>query len=178
LLIGDVGQDNWEEIDFQPVTSLGGENYGWSCMEGDVVVNFNPCDGQPLTDPVLVYGHTGGNCSVTGGFRYRGSVIGGFGGNYVYGDYCSGRVWFATPDAAGIWTTGLWMDTSILISSFGEDEAGELYVTDLGGTLYRFESPSSIFTDGFESGDVSAWSTATPGPEGAGRPRPAAVPGR
>ena len=93
---------------------------------------------------------------MTGGFRYRGT-IGGFQGNYVFGDYCSGRIWFATP-SAGVWTAQEWADTTYLISSFGEDELGGLYVVDLNGSVYRFASPSSVFADDFESGDMSQWS--------------------
>jgi len=158
LLIGDVGQGAVEEIDYQPADSGGGENFGWSCMEGDVVQDFNPCDGSPLTLPVLVYGH-GLGCSVTGGYRYRG-VIGGFQGRYVFGDFCSGRIWFAIPGGSG-WVANEWSDTALRISSFGEDEDGELYVVDLGGGIYRFVSPSAIFADGFEFGDTARWDSVT-----------------
>jgi glucose/arabinose dehydrogenase len=154
LFIGDVGQGAVEEVDFQPADSAGGENYGWSCMEGDVVQDFNPCDGGPLTLPVLVYGH-GLGCSVTGGYRYRG-IIGGFQGRYVFGDYCSGRIWFALPDGVG-WVADEWADTALNISAFGEGEDGELYVVDLGGEIYVFASASSIFADGFELSDTGRW---------------------
>ncbi len=154
LFIGDVGQGMVEEIDFQPAGSTGGENYGWSCMEGDVVQNFNPCDGQPLTLPILVYGH-GLGCSVTGGYRYRG-IIGGFQDRYVFGDYCSGRIWFGFPDGGG-WAADEWANTAFNISAFGEDEDGELYVVDLDGGVYVFASASSIFADGFEFGDTGRW---------------------
>ena len=155
IFIGDVGQGLREEVNYRPVSSDGGENYGWSCMEGDLAVNFNPCDGSPLTAPILVYSHNP-ECSVTGGYLYRGN-IGGLHGRYVFGDYCSGRIWFAVPDG-GNWVATEWADTVFTISSFGEDESGELYLTHLGGgEVYRFESPSSIFTDGFEGGDVTEW---------------------
>ena len=155
LFIGDVGQGSREEVNYQPASSEGGENYGWSCMEGDLVVNFNPCNGSPLTAPILVYGHNP-ECSVTGGYLYRGN-IGGLHGRYVFADFCSGRIWVAEPDN-GSWVATEWADTTYLISSFGEDENGELYLTHLGGgEVYRFESPSSIFTDAFESGDVTEW---------------------
>jgi len=141
LFIGDVGQNEIEEIDFQPAASAGGENYGWSCMEGDDPVDFNPCDGNPLTAPILVYNHRLG-CSVTGGYRYRGSIV-SMQGRYVFGDFCSGRIWFAT-ESEGTWSAEEWAVTGISISSFGEDEAGELYVTDLSrGELYRFEGPTA-----------------------------------
>jgi len=155
IFIGDVGQGSREEVNRQPASSDGGENYGWSCMEGDLAVNFNPCDGSPLTAPILVYSHTP-ECSVTGGYLYRGN-IGGLHGRYVFGDYCSGRIWFAVP-GNGNWEATEWADTTYAISSFGEGENGELYLTHLGGgEVYRFESPSSVFTDSFESGDVTQW---------------------
>ena len=158
LFIGDVGQQAREEIDLQRASSAGGENYGWSCMEGDLVKNFNPCDGVPLTAPVLVYGH-GPECSVTGGFLYRGN-IGGLHGRYVFADYCSGVIWFA-GESAGLWSAEVFLDTTMNISSFGEDDEGELYMLDHdGGVVYRFFSPSSIFADGLESADVSEWSSA------------------
>ncbi|MFV2071509.1 MAG: sorbosone dehydrogenase family protein [Thermoanaerobaculales bacterium] len=160
LLIADVGQNAWEEINFQSAAGSGGENYGWSCMEGDAFPNFNACDGNPLTGPILTYGH-GPECSVTGGYVYRG-VIGGLQESYIFGDYCSGRIWFAAPSGAG-WSATEWADTSLNISSFGEDEDGEIYVVDLGGSVYRFVSPTSVFSDAFESGDTSQWSAATGG---------------
>jgi glucose/arabinose dehydrogenase len=158
LFIGDVGQTQVEEIDLQRASSAGGENYGWSCMEGDVTVNFNPCDGTPLTAPILVYNHDLG-CSVTGGYLYRGD-IGGLNGRYVFGDFCTGVIWFASA-SAGTWSTEVFLDTTIKISSFGEDDHGELFVLDHnGGVVYRFVSPSLIFGDGFESADDSEWSVA------------------
>jgi len=140
LFIGDVGQNEVEEIDFQQASSAGGENYGWSCMEGDDSPDFNPCDGSPLTSPILVYDH-GEGCSVTGGYRYRGSIT-ALGGKYVFGDFCSSRIWFAS-DSSGTWSAEEWANTNISISTFGEDEEGELYVVDLGrGEIYRFVGPS------------------------------------
>jgi len=158
LFIGDVGQQAREEIDLQRASSGGGENYGWSCMGGDTAPNFNPCDGEPLTAPILVYGHSP-ECSVTGGFLYRGN-IGGLHGRYVFGDYCSGVIWFAS-ESAGVWAAEVFQDTAMNISSFGESDDGELYVLDHdGGVVYRFFSPSAVFTDGLESADVSEWSSA------------------
>jgi len=140
LFIGDVGQNAVEEIDFQPAASRGGENYGWSCLEGDVAAGFNACDGRPLTAPILVYGHEQG-CSVTGGYRYRGSTT-ALRGRYVFGDFCSGRIWLA-EESGGRWRSELWGDTELQISSFGEDEGGELYVVDLArGEIHRLTDPS------------------------------------
>ncbi len=162
LLIGDVGQWDWEEIDFQPAESAGGENYGWDCREGaHDFPGGSTCPG-PVVEPILEYGHSGGNCSVTGGFRYRGTAISGFAGTYVYADYCSGRLWFATQDELGAWSEVEWPERFFSLTSFGEDQDGELYAVTRGGTLYRFESPGSIFADGFESGNTSAWTLTVP----------------
>jgi glucose/arabinose dehydrogenase len=156
LLIGDVGQYDIEEIDFQPSSSAGGENYGWSCMEGNVIRNYHPCDGNPLSDPVLVYDH-GLGCSVTGGFVYRGN-IGGLHGSYVFGDYCTGTIWIAGDGQMG-WTAITWISRGFGLSSFGEDDDGELYLCDRNdGEVYRIVSPSAIFTDLFEFANLSRWS--------------------
>jgi glucose/arabinose dehydrogenase len=158
LYIGDVGQGAREEVDRQPAASTGGENYGWSCEEGDTKPNYNECDGEPLTAPILVYNHTLG-CAVTGGYLYRG-VIGGLHGLYVFGDYCSGRIWFASESAGG-WSSEEWSSVGFGLSSFGEDDDGELYVCDRdNGTVSRFHSPSAIFTDLFEFGDFVGWTVA------------------
>jgi glucose/arabinose dehydrogenase len=157
LYIGDVGQGQIEEVDFQPASSGGGENYGWSCKEGYQSPNYNPCDGAPLTDPILVYDHSLG-CSVTGGFVYRGDIP-GLHGRYVFGDYCSGRIWFAENNDG--WSASQWATVGFGLSSFGEDDDGELYLTDRDdGKLLKFVSPSSVFTDPFESGNVSRWSSS------------------
>ncbi len=157
LFIGDVGQGAWEEVDYQLAASSGGENWGWRCYEGNHPYNTSGCGAQGDYDfPILEVSHSGGNCSITGGYRYRGTIPGLY-GTYIYGDFCSGKIWIAEEN--GGWTSTEWMDTSHFISSFGEDEAGELYLVDLGGSVYRFESASSgsIFADGFESGDTTAW---------------------
>ena len=75
----------------------------------------------------------------------------------MFGDYCSGRIWLGIEQSDGSWTRSLWRDTSHSISGFGEDESGEIYLVDLGGTIYRFVSASTVFTGGFESGGTSEW---------------------
>ena len=138
LIIADVGQDRWEEVDFQPRASLGGENYGWRRMEATHC--FNPpsnCSDPSFTMPVLEYSHAAG-CSIIGGYRYRGARMPSLRGAYFYGDYCSGSIWVATPEASGAWTSRLLLSTSMSISSFGEDANGELFVLDLKGSVYAF----------------------------------------
>lgn len=132
LYIADVGQNLWEEINFQPAVGPGGLNYGWRRMEGNHC--FNPpsaCDDGTLTPPALEYDHGAGE-SVTGGYVYRGSQVPELVGDYVYGDFISGRIWAARREAGG-WVNREILASSVLISSFGEDEAGELYLTDYAG---------------------------------------------
>jgi glucose/arabinose dehydrogenase len=143
LWIADVGQGLYEEIDFQPATSIGGENYGWRRMEATHC--FNPpsnCTDPALVLPIVEYGHTNGACSVTGGYVYRGTRYPKFSGTYFYGDYCIGTIWGATRNAAGSFTSRQLLDTNLLISTFGEDVAGELYVADHNGTIYQLTDVS------------------------------------
>ena len=136
LFIGDVGQNAYEEVSFQPGDSAGGENYGWNYMEG--LHEFEP--GPPPADavaPIAEYAQTQGGCAVTGGYVYRGPALPEAAGVYFYGDYCSGLLWTLTRDAGGAWQNALAFDTDFSISSFGEDEAGELYLVDLSGGIYR-----------------------------------------
>ncbi len=138
LWIGDVGQDNYEEVDLQLATSIGGENYGWRKMEGFHC--YNPatnCIDPSFTMPVIEYSHTLGACSISGGYRYRGTQIPALRGAYLYGDYCNGTISSATQTGA-VWTPKTLFTTSISISSFGEDVAGELYVLDVAkGIVYK-----------------------------------------
>jgi glucose/arabinose dehydrogenase len=136
LFIADVGQFSWEEVSFQPASSAGGENYGWRRMEGAHC--FDPptnCNDGSLTLPILEYDHSLG-CAIIGGFRYRGTSFAGMRGVYFYADNCSGRIWAAT-DAAGAWASRELADTALSITSFGEDESGEMYVADGNGGIYR-----------------------------------------
>jgi glucose/arabinose dehydrogenase len=138
LWIADVGQDAFEEVDFQPATSIGGENYGWRKMEGQHCYNpSSNCIDAGVTFPVLEYSHAGGACSITGGYRYRGSQIPSLQGAYLFGDYCSGKIWGATQTATS-WTSNTLLTTALSISSFGEDISGELYVMDVAkGIVYK-----------------------------------------
>jgi glucose/arabinose dehydrogenase len=137
LWIGDVGQDSWEEVD-HAAAGGGGQNYGWNVMEGPSC--FKPmfdCDRSGLTLPVAAYRHTEGNCTVIGGYAYRGQEFPALRGGYLYGDYCSGRIWVL--DAGAVHPRSvLGLDTNFLLSSFGQDDRGELYVTSLSsGKLFQ-----------------------------------------
>jgi glucose/arabinose dehydrogenase len=138
LYVADVGQNEYEEVDYQPATSRGGENYGWRVMEGAHCYKTAECARGGLILPVAEYDHSQG-CSVTGGVVYRGPAFARLAGMYLYGDYCSGRLWGLRRTGAG-WANQLLLDTSLNITAFGEDEAGEIYVADYGGgQVYRVE---------------------------------------
>ncbi|MEA2642983.1 MAG: hypothetical protein QOG08_9, partial [Chloroflexota bacterium] len=118
LYIGDVGQDSWEEIDFQPAPLAGGANYGWPVWEATHRYRSGPAPAGD-TKPVAEYSHAGGQCSVTGGYVYRGAAIPALSGFYFFGDYCAGRIW-ALVKLGGQWHMSLLRDTPYQISSFGE----------------------------------------------------------
>ena len=137
LYIGDVGQGSFEEVDFQPASSAGGENYGWNIFEGNSCFSGTTCNPSGFVLPVAVYDHSGGNCAITGGTVYRGAAYPAMQGIYFFGDFCSGEIFGLARDGSA-WDTALLLDTPAQISSFGEDEAGNLYATDhTGGTVYE-----------------------------------------
>jgi glucose/arabinose dehydrogenase len=132
LWVGDVGQGQLEEID--RVERRG--NYGWRCFEGTQATNL-PCGSEsPLLPPVAQYGRSEG-AAVTGGYVYRGSAIAGLRGRYVFGDFISGQLWHIAADTQPTVRMTRGFSTELNISSFAEDGAGELYVVDYGGGLYR-----------------------------------------
>lgn len=141
LWIADVGQNAWEEINFQPADSPGGENYGWRCYEGFAPYNTNNCAGPAAyTQPIHVYANTSSiGCSVTGGYVYRGSDFSFLYGKYIYADFCSGRFWSLEPDGQGGWTNTELLDgLNNQFVAFGEDVKGELFVAAISqGTIYR-----------------------------------------
>ncbi len=149
LWIADVGEDDWEEIDFQPAASAGGENYGWSCFEGMHCTSFGGCDcNAPATaPPIHEYPHGGSppGCSITGGEVYRGCAIPGLAGAYFFADYCSNQIWSLRYDGV---TARVVDRTAELapaapfsiasISSFGRDAFGEIYICDRsGGEVFK-----------------------------------------
>jgi glucose/arabinose dehydrogenase len=143
LFIADVGQSAWEEVNFVAGSSVGGENYGWSCYEGDHDYDTGrECTSLgTLAFPILEYSHDLG-CSITGGFRYRGSRYPALDKLYLYADYCSGRLW-AAAQMDGLWSGALALDTTYSITTFGEDESGEVYLADYGnGVIYQIAASS------------------------------------
>ncbi len=144
LYIADVGQNQWEEVDFQPAESVGGEHYGWDTTEGTHC--FEPasgCDDSAITLPVAEYAHDQG-CSVTGGYVYRGATYPQLDGVYFYADFCSGDIWALRQGDDGVWQDEIVFDSDYRIASFGEDEAGELYVLDLSGSVYRLQTTTDF----------------------------------
>jgi glucose/sorbosone dehydrogenase len=139
--VGDVGQDEREEVDRAIVK---GGNYGWRVYEGFRCTNLgpSPCNPSDYVDPLFDYLHTRGRCSVTGGYVYRGSQGTLPAGVYVYSDFCSGEIFVANGS-----TQAVLMYSAMNISSFGEDEQGELYVVDWSGTVNRLESMPATCTD-------------------------------
>ncbi|CAN5698780.1 PQQ-dependent sugar dehydrogenase [soil metagenome] len=139
LWMADVGQGAWEEIDVEPAGSGGGRNYGWNVMEGPECLGGGGCDMTGLTLPVVAYTHDEG-CTVVGGYVYRGAAHPELDGTYLYGDYCSGRFWALDAQAAIDGGGGhvVVLDGDVSVSSFGQDEQGEWYVTDISaGTVLR-----------------------------------------
>ncbi|NJP05735.1 MAG: PQQ-dependent sugar dehydrogenase [Chloroflexaceae bacterium] len=137
LYISDVGELDYEEINYQPASSTGGENYGWRLMEGPAC--FEPADCTPtgLVLPVASYTHFEGNCSVTGGMVYRRNDFPRMEGRYFYADYCSGMIWGMRRNG-NTWESNLLTQAPFTISSFGQDETGQFYLADYtNGSIYQ-----------------------------------------
>jgi glucose/arabinose dehydrogenase len=152
LIVGDVGQSAREEID---VVTLGG-NYGWRVFEGTVCTGLGPaaCGSAGFLGPIAEYDHSGDRCSITGGYVYRGTRGTFPAGTYVYGDFCTGEIFQLFPvDSTG--AQAILLDTDSSIASFGEDEAGEIYVVGLEGTVFRLAA-DPLFVAGPGSGSGSA----------------------
>lgn len=144
LWIGDVGQNASEEIDFQPASSTGGENYGWRCYEGNGTYNTSGCSGASSYDfPIYTYPLTSSTCSVIGGYVYRGCAMPNLSGAYFFSDYCAGWIKTIRYEDGSI-TEELdrsaelgWSSSLGAVLSFGEDSAGELYILSSNGTVSK-----------------------------------------
>jgi glucose/arabinose dehydrogenase len=138
LYIGDVGQDAWEEIDYRPAASISTlANYGWRAFEGRTRYSNTTLGPGQLVSPAYVFSHGDSNCSVTGGYVYRGSVVSAAVGRYFFGDYCSGIVWSFRIDngqAADVRREPFRVGS---LTSFGEDVSGELYLATGSGRIYK-----------------------------------------
>lgn len=155
----DVGQSTREEFNVEDFGTAGGGNYGWKAMEGDYCYDSNdpptncpldtPICGSPqLIEPALSYGRAGGNCSITGGYVYRGSGATQLRGAYIYADWCSGNIW-ASMKVQTAWLTELLSISLHNITTFGEDAGGEVYLSN-GESVYKIINNDLIFVNGFE----------------------------
>lgn len=152
MYIGDVGQETWEEINVLPAGE-GGWNFGWPETEGFDCTQFTQgCDPNLYVPPAVVVPNAGAvACSITGGYVYRGDSSSSMYGRYLFGDFCSGTIWAMDDTGGGEWQHEVLLDTTINISSFGQDAAGEIYVTDLyAGRIYKLvatgDAPQPIIT--------------------------------
>ncbi|HUN22420.1 MAG TPA: PQQ-dependent sugar dehydrogenase [Anaerolineales bacterium] len=136
LWVGDVGQNAWEEVNFVPASQRGGGNFGWNILEGTHCYSAESCSTDGFIPPVWTYGREGGNCSVIGGYVYRGEIS-ELQGRYFFGDYCSGKVWTLQQDTRGVWQSEIFAETGLRITSFAEDTAGNLYLISRTGWIYR-----------------------------------------
>ncbi|MBK8968226.1 MAG: PQQ-dependent sugar dehydrogenase [Saprospiraceae bacterium] len=171
IWIADVGQGAWEELNYQPASSQGGENYGWRCYEGNHKFNTTVGCGavSSYVAPIFEYDHdpnTGGR-SVSGGFVYRGNEVPDLQGWYVMADYTSDNFWLIQYNGSG-WTVDLQSDVPVVdIVTFGEDDDGELYTASLGGQVYKITAaplPVELldFSGKFHGGRTElTWTTAT-----------------
>ena len=136
LYIADVGQSAWEEIDYLPAGAPGGANFGWDYREGSHPFEGDPPEDADLIDPVAEYNQSSGDCSVSGGAVYRGSIS-PWQGVYLYGDFCSGAVRGLLQVEDGSWVSEVLFQTGYRIVAISQDEAGEVYLLDIRGGVYR-----------------------------------------
>ena len=153
MWVGDVGQGAREEVD-TPIIS--GGNYGWRVWEGTLCREAALCGSADFIAPVFDYAHSGGRCSLTGGYVYRGAQGVVQQGTYLYGDYCTGEIFGWNGSSQSVL-----LGSGLSISSFGEDEPGELYVVDHGGTVSRIVSSAACQ---FRSRRRASRSSVTAGP--------------
>jgi hypothetical protein len=153
IYVADVGQNTWEEIDILQ----NGKNYGWRIMEG--LACYNPptnCDTTGLTLPIKVYGHTSGDCSITGGYVYRGNRRPELTGAYIYSDYCTGRISMLRYNNGVVTSDSLLINGAFPVSSFGVDQFNELYILGYsGGKIYRFNSSVALGLTAMLSGNYN-----------------------
>ena len=164
LWAADVGQYDWEEIDIIE----NGKNYGWRCYEGNHPFNTSGCNYPEYIDPIWEYPH-GVECSITGGYVYRGATVPELTGKYIYGDYCSRKVWSLSYDGVNPPTNELLVTAPSLITSFGTDENDEIYITSSNGKIYRFTPTVIVNTFQLTVNVINGWNmVSAPGINPAG----------
>lgn len=160
LFLGDVGGSQWEEVSYLAGGSSGGANFGWPIMEGPLCLKREQeCAVDSLVGPIISYPHDDNQpCdSVTGGYVYRGPDTPTLPGFYIFGDFCRGQIWGARRNQAGNWVVNRLLDTARLITSFGEDAAGTLYVVTFRDGIFELIG-QNMFASDFESGSALDWS--------------------
>ncbi|MEE9465218.1 MAG: PQQ-dependent sugar dehydrogenase [Candidatus Neomarinimicrobiota bacterium] len=170
LYVADVGEAAYEEVNFQSGSSAGGEDYGWNVMEGGQCYNGAACDPTGLVLPLAEYDHSQG-CAITGGRVYRGQKYAMLRGVYFYADYCSGRIWGLKRNETQ-WQSALLLDTAPTgISTFGDDEAGNVYLADHAlGDIYLVKTRFWVQTTSLPGGQVGLAYTTTLRASGGKRP--------
>ncbi len=163
LYIGDVGQNSYEEVSHQPA-GMAGLNYGWRCYEGNHPYNLNGCgSASSYVFPILETAKTNGNCSMVGGYVYRGVQYPAMIGHYLAADYCTGHIWDLTPDGNGGWNSEQHSDLADFSPvSFGEDVNGELYLVKLGGTIFKIKENTTAAMAGIVLGNDNQIKPALP----------------
>jgi glucose/arabinose dehydrogenase len=139
MYIADVGQNQWEEVDFQPAGAPGGANYGWNYLEASHAFRGNPPADAKLVPPVFEYEH-GLGCSITGGYVYRGEALPELRGIYLASDFCTGKIWGLLRAADGTFQSQELFQTGYNVTSFSQDQQGEIYLLDqASGGVYRLQ---------------------------------------
>jgi hypothetical protein len=170
--MGDVGQGMYEEVDFWPANGAAGANYGWNIYEG--FHNYQAGSIAGAIPPIAEYDHTQG-CSITGGYVYRGAKMPALQGYYLYADYCNGNMWVAFR-SNNTWQAARFLTPGFSVSSFGEDQAGELYVTDYSGKVWRIDPVAPQVTNTPVPTNTLVAPSATPVPPSATPVTPSATP--
>ncbi|HFQ92912.1 MAG TPA: DUF11 domain-containing protein [Anaerolineae bacterium] len=144
LFIADVGENSWEEVNWQAAGSAGGQNYGWPCYEANAAYNLTGCaPAGSYTFPIFAYDHNNGNCSVTGGYIYRGSRYPAMQGHYLLADFCSGAAWSLSREN-DVWQSNSYNLSLTFPTTFGQDRDGELYVLEHDGALSHIAENSPL----------------------------------
>jgi glucose/arabinose dehydrogenase len=161
LWIADVGQQIFEEIDMQPSNSKGGENYGWNCYEGDQPYNNTGCiSSDQMTFPVYIYTHNP-ECSITGGYVFRGSTSSAFYGHYFFADYCSDRIWTLHKSGDQWEKQDFGKFSGNGFSTFGEDASGKIYIAGIkSGKIYRINDQATAIKSPEMSGEIKIIASA------------------
>lgn len=148
MWMGDVGQNQWEEINFEPAASTGGYNWGWRCYEGNATYNTNGCGAMANYDfPVKVHAHNEGFCSITGGVVYRGAAYPALQGIYLYSDFCDGDIFSLVPNGSGGFEGSNLVAAGGSVVAFGEDASGEVYIAKTSNVIYKVHDSCPFYPE-------------------------------